>query len=92
MTNETTQPEGAAAVGESAVQCLVMHDLLADKHTGMRISASGVLLRVGGRLKFGAQQMHEHLQEMASRYYAGDIRAVDEFLQLYCLDDNRPSA
>jgi len=24
MTNETTQPEEAAAVGESAVQCLVM--------------------------------------------------------------------
>jgi len=64
---------------------------LAEKHEGMRISASGILNRVGGNLKFGAQQMHEHLQQVATRYYAGDIKAVDEFLQLYCLDDDRPN-
>ena len=63
---------------------------LAKKHEGMKISAAGILHRVGGHLKFGAQQMHEHLEEMASRYYSGDIKAVDEFLQLYCLDDDRP--
>jgi hypothetical protein len=63
---------------------------LAKKHTGMRIDASGVLLRVGGRLKFGAQEMHKHLNEMAQRFYSGDITVVDEFLQLYCLDEHRP--
>ena len=34
--------------------------------------------------------MLKHLDEMADRYYAGDIAAVDEFLQLYCLDEKRP--
>lgn len=64
---------------------------LAAKHQGMKISASGILLRVGGQLKFGAREMDKHLKEMASRFYAGDIKAVDEFLQLYCLDDERPN-
>ncbi|WVM88976.1 hypothetical protein ULG90_06595 [Halopseudomonas pachastrellae] len=63
---------------------------LAAKHQGMRISAAGMLNRVGGRLQFGAREMLKHLEEMATRYYAGDIAAVDEFLQLYCLDEKRP--
>ena len=63
---------------------------LAKKHEGSRISASGILLRIKGQLKFGAEQMDCHLKEMAKRYYAGDSSAVDEFLQLYCLDDARP--
>lgn len=63
---------------------------LAPKHQGMRISAAGMLNRVGGRLQFGAREMLKHLDEMATRYYAGDIAAVDEFLQLYCLDEKRP--
>jgi hypothetical protein len=69
-----------------------MSVILADKHTGMRISASGLLLRVKGDLRFGAQSMLGHLQEMSDRFYAGDIKAVDEFLQLYCLDKNRPES
>ena len=63
---------------------------LAKKHEGMKISASGILLRVGGYLKGGARELDRHLKEMATRYYAGDIAAVDEFLQLYCLDGARP--
>lgn len=63
---------------------------LAAKHQGMCISAHGLLARVGGHLKFGAREMLKHLDEMATRYYAGDIAAVDEFLQLYCLDEKRP--
>lgn len=62
---------------------------LSKKYTGMRISASGVLNRVKGFLGFGAKEMLKHLREMATKYYAGDIAAVDEFLQLYCLDDDR---
>ncbi len=65
---------------------------LADTHTGMRISADGFLDRVGGRLKFPANEMKLHLHEMADRFYAGDIEAVDEFLQLYALDEKRPEA
>jgi hypothetical protein len=63
---------------------------LAARHYGMCISARGLLVRVGGHLKAGAREMLKHLDEMATRYYAGDIAAVDEFLQLYCLDEKRP--
>lgn len=63
---------------------------LAAEHHGMRISAHGLLGRVGGRLKWGASEMLKHLDEMAARYYAGDISVVDEFLQLYDLAQKRP--
>ncbi|WP_020408976.1 hypothetical protein [Hahella ganghwensis] len=75
---ESGKPSSAAAVP------------LASKHTGMRVSAPGILNRVGGRLKPGAQEMLRHLQEVSERYYSGDLKAVDEFFQLYCLDDTRP--
>lgn len=80
----------------SDLEAVVIRDLLAKKHTGMRISANGVLGRIrDGRyykeLNFGCGEMLRHLEEMATRFYAGDLKAVDEFLQLYDLDDNRPS-
>lgn len=56
-----------------------MGKFLAEKHTGMRIDHSGIL-----------GELDKHLVWMAERFYAGDIKAVDEFLQLWCLDDNRP--
>lgn len=68
---------------------------LAKKHKGMRVSANGVM----GRIRDGSSDsgvrhmcgvMLKHLEEMAARYYAGDLAAVDEFLQLYCLDERRP--
>ncbi|MFD1699907.1 hypothetical protein ACFSB1_11265 [Halopseudomonas phragmitis] len=103
--NEYCQANNIGQFGESAIQALIddhkrllgikpgcpPQPPLARKHTGMRICAAGLLGRVGGRLKFGAQHMLQHLTEMATRYYSGDITAVDEFLQLYCLDDKRPS-
>ena len=69
--------------------------LLGATHTGMKISASGILGRIAaGRyhsgLQYGCEVMLNHLQQMADRFYAGDAKAVDEFLQLYCLDDKRP--
>lgn len=69
---------------------MISSEFLAKKHKGMRVSASGILRRVKGHLRVGANYMIEHLEETAERYYAGDIKAVDEFLQLYCLDDKRP--
>lgn len=71
-------------------------NLLAQKHTGSRISAHGVLGRIrDGRyykgLNFGCGEMLRHLEEMAERFYSGDAKAVDEFLQLYDLDAQRPA-
>lgn len=69
--------------------------LLAKTHTGSRISAEGILGRIrDGRyykeLNFACGSMLEHLEQMASEFYSGDARAVDEFLQLYMLDGERP--
>ena len=69
--------------------------LVSSKHTGMRISAHAVLGRIrDGRyqsgLNFPCGEMLRHLEEMAERFYSGDPTAVDEFLQLYDLDDRRP--
>ena len=71
-------------------------DLLGPKHKGMRISAAGLLGRIsrGGKVDKGQRYvlgvMLQHLEATARRFYAGDVKAIDEFLQLYCLDDNRP--
>ena len=69
--------------------------LLAPKHTGMRISADGVLGRIRDgnhyeELNFVCGTLLDHLQQMSRRFYAGDVKAVDEFLQLYDLDQHRP--
>lgn len=64
--------------------------VLAPKHEGLRVDASGVLGRVEGPEKHFANQMLAHLEEMSTRYYTGDVAVVDEFLQLYCLDSKRP--
>jgi hypothetical protein len=69
---------------------------LAKKHTGMMIDYSGLLNRIAGGCKVRQDQrwmlgeFSKHLQEMSFRFYSGDIAAVDELLQLYCLDNNRP--
>lgn len=85
---------GASEPAASA-PAICRDDLLAPKHTGMRISADGILGRIrDGRyfrgLNYGCGVLLDHLNQMAARFYAGDIRAVDEFLQLYCLDEHRP--
>lgn len=70
--------------------------VLAKKHTGMRVDHSGILGRIAAGCKVRPDQrfllgeMDRNLEEMARRFYAGDVSAVDEFLQLYCLDDDRP--
>jgi hypothetical protein len=73
-------------------------DILSKKHEGMKVSARGVLGRIakGWAVDKGLQwtcgELLEHLQEMGKRYYGGDVKAVDEFLQLYCLDEGREEA
>jgi hypothetical protein len=73
-----------------------LSNLLGPKHTQMRVSAPGLLGRIrdGRKVERGHRymvgQMLIHLEEIGKRYYVGDIKAVDEFLQLYCLDAERP--
>lgn len=73
-----------------------LNDLLGPDHKGMRVSASGLLGRIRDKWKmedhqrYVAGELLRHLEELAERFYGGDVKAVDEFLQLYDLDDNRP--
>jgi hypothetical protein len=84
----------AAAPDDPLCGYFIKRDYCAEKHTGTRISAHGILGRIrDGRyfkeLNFGCGTLLRHLEQMASRFYAGDVKAVDEFLQLYDLDDER---
>lgn len=65
---------------------------MAADHTGMRVNYAGLLAQCQRGLVFerglaeGLRQLAEHLKELGQRYYAGDATAVDEFLQLYCVE------
>ncbi len=92
------QPKQGKPEGEFVhVDRLVMPvKYLAEKHTGVTVSCSGLLERIADGCKVRPDQrfllgeMYKHLQETAARFYSGDIKVVDEFLQLYCLDEERP--
>lgn len=65
---------------------------------GMKVSLAGVITRLPGATKADMKGYNwvlsehlKHMREMARRYYAGDTDVVDEFLQLYDLDDTRKS-
>jgi len=60
---------------------------LAAKHQGMRVEASGFLSTQRRGSAMFCRMMLGHLEELARCYYSGDIAAVDEFLQLYCLGE-----
>lgn len=75
--------------------------LLGEKHEGMRVSLDGVIKQAAPLLEsaqgngpgygFMLTELLKHLHQVGERYYAGDVKVVDEFLQLYCLDDSRPN-
>lgn len=95
MTTEKQQ-DSAAPTGAASALSAGLGALLAQEHTGMKISAHGVLGRIrDGRyykgLNFGCGEMLRHLEEMSERFYSGDVKAVDEFLQLYDLAEHRPA-
>ena len=84
--------------GRMWVVQMINREFLAKKHAGMKVSCDGLLGRIvdgrerankGNRYILGC--MLDHLKEMADRFYSGDVTAVDEFFQLYCLDRKRPS-
>lgn len=72
-------------------------ELLGPKHKGMRICATGLLANARRGLKadrkgeaWTLDELSKHLVEFGRRFYEGDALVVDEFLQLYGLDINRP--
>lgn len=100
MTNEVKNEQKPQDANEAAIGAVAstagLGAFLSKKHTGTRISAYGMLGRIrDGRyykeLNFGCGEMLRHLDEMAERFYSGDMKAVDEFLQLYDLDGHRPA-
>lgn len=72
-------------------------DLAAD-HTGMLVDYSGLigsaqraLLDDPGIAEM-LRQLSRHLEELGRRWYAGDRKVVDEFLQLYCIESEARAA
>ena len=66
----------------------------AQDHSGMQVSATGLLDRRGNSqdLCFARAELANNLTAMAKRFYAGDLAAVDEFCQLYALADKERRA
>lgn len=68
--------------------------ILAAEHEGMRVDYRGLLrqARDGLRDEPGIAEMilqlQGHLTELGQRWYAGDLRVVDELLQLYCIESD----
>jgi hypothetical protein len=71
--------------------------VLAAKYAGMKVDYRGMLrraqcdLRKSPLSKFMLQELESHLTELGERYYSGDVAAVDEFLQLYCVNQKARS-
>lgn len=72
-------------------------DLAAD-HTGMRVDYSGLIgsaqraLLDDPGISEMLRQLCRHLEELGRRWYAGDRKVVDEFLQLYCIESEARAA
>lgn len=61
----------------------------------MRVFVRGLLgsIRDGGKVtrvdRFMLGELLKHMEELGERYYAGDLKVVDEFLTLYCCDGKK---
>lgn len=66
--------------------------LLGPEHRGMRVGYHGLFsqarnaLRREGGIAEMLRQLEEHLTELGTRWYAGDVQVVDELLQLYSIE------
>lgn len=83
----------ALAATQPAAQGMDKVTLLSKDHTGMKVDYSGLLGQVRREIKRSApglaemiRQLQEHMQELGQRWYEGDTDAVDELLQLYCVE------
>jgi len=64
--------------------------LLAADHFGMTANGLRYLRQDRGQGYAGMRRgMADHLEEVAKKYYAGEITIVDEFLQLYHIGDEQ---
>ena len=72
-------------------------DLAAD-HTGMMVDYSGLIgsaqraMLDDPGISEMLRQLSRHLEELGRRWYAGDRKVVDEFLQLYCIESEARAA
>lgn len=62
--------------------------LLGPDHSGMRVAYGNLLDHAAAKCSDATAaksllMLKEHLNELGCRYYAGDLKVVDEFLQLY---------
>lgn len=71
---------------------------LAADHQGMRVDYSGLLKQAqealaGGNKEPGLaemlRQLQNHMSELGRRWCAGDATVIDEFLQLYCVEQDK---
>jgi len=70
---------------------MISSEHLAKKHTGMKICLDGALNHKGKTMgTYIIKELQKHLHMMANGFYEGNIKIVDEFCQLYCLDNKRP--
>lgn len=67
---------------------------------GMKVSMSGLLKRVASSIgqtvsypdyAYSITELLKHLEQTGKAFYSGDMETVDEFFQLYCLDEGRES-
>ena len=73
---------------------------LAADHTGMRVDYLGLFGQSQRGLRYARdtanaemlRQFTEHMTELGNRFYSGDMAAVDEFLQLYCVGQDARAA
>lgn len=70
---------------------------LAADHKGMKVCLQGMIAQscISVRdtaLAFMLAQLENHLTELGKRCYAGDQTVVDEFLQLYCIEEEAREA
>lgn len=92
---EGVQPWVLAAMRD----CLAVAQLEPD-HKGIRVDYRGLLgqsRRALARASLGGEaellrQLEDHLTELGQRWYAGDTAAVDEILQLYCIEKDARAA
>lgn len=92
--------DAAAMLRELSEQVEALRTLpLADDHNGTRVDYTGLLGQSQRVLKHSSpgtaemlRQLTGHIKEMGARFYAGEVKAVDEFLQLYCVEHEARAA
>jgi hypothetical protein len=70
--------------------------MLAEKHNGMKVNYRGLIRQScealyeheeGGFYAETLLELERNLKELGQRWYAGDVAVVDEFLQVYCIEE-----